>query len=167
MFSLPHVSLAKSEDAIKDPFGFAGKLHCAYKMYISPVRLLIRIAFMCNFVGFILGDSFLFSRVVCQPSIRLQRSLQMAGFLSMQRTYAIVRRCHRVQEIPPSDICLISTNFLTRELTFLAQSFVFRDRQKETASISQGANVMSPSKNLAREMNCFQQFLGYNGNLTP
>ena len=46
----------------------------------------------------------------------------------------------------PIDICLISTNFLNSELTFLAQSFVFRDRQRETtaiASILQGANVMS------------------------
>ena len=130
-FSLRHFPLANSEDAVKNHFGFAGKLHCVYKMYLSSERLLIRIAFMCNFVHYILGDLFLFSHIVCQPSIQFQGSLFVhATDLRDSSTLSPSSRNN------PIDICLISINFLTRELTFLAQSFVFRDRQKETTAIA-------------------------------
>ena len=100
---------------------------------------------MCNFVRFILGDSFLFSRVVQSMSViplilKEYSDGQLFVHATDLRDRSTVSLSSRNN---PIDICLVTTNFVNSKLTFLAQSFVFRDRQKETtaiASILQGAN---------------------------
>ena len=133
-FSLRHFSLAKSVDAVKNWLCWKVAL-CLQNVFIfwkTPNTSSILVQLRTFHLRRLVLD---FS--CCMSVISLIWKESSDGQLFVHAT-----NLGDSSTVPlswrnnPIDICLILTNFLNGELTFLAQSFVIRDQQKDTTAIA-------------------------------